>query len=212
MDFNSLDAYSTFLSQASNCPPPGSSYGLDSGDLCRTSNNMPDLLPPHHHHHYFANEEVSDHFSKLTELKDKTCLVTSKLPALTAAKLPPSHLRDALVKEELETAEEDKHVEKAPKRKEKREILKPDPKYKGTLKPLFELYFFGLNPLCIWRTPSISRFDDRLYYFGTLRIFTREYTQCTAGFTFCFVVVGGGVVGTPLIKLCTISADMTVDS
>jgi hypothetical protein len=32
--------------------------------------------------------------------------------------------------------------------------------------------------------------------------FTREYTQCTARFTFCFVVVR-----TPLIKLCTISAD-----
>jgi hypothetical protein len=26
-------------------------------------------------------------------------------------------------------------------------------------------------------------------------IFTREYTQCTAGYTFCFVVVGGVGVG-----------------
>jgi hypothetical protein len=26
-------------------------------------------------------------------------------------------------------------------------------------------------------------------------LFTREYTQCTAGYTFCFVVVGVGVVG-----------------
>jgi hypothetical protein len=26
-------------------------------------------------------------------------------------------------------------------------------------------------------------------------IFTREYTQCTAGYTFCFVVVGDGAVG-----------------
>jgi hypothetical protein len=39
-------------------------------------------------------------------------------------------------------------------------------------------------------------------------IFTREYTKCTAGSTFCFVVV---VLGKPLIKLASISADMTVD-
>jgi hypothetical protein len=25
-----------------------------------------------------------------------------------------------------------------------------------------------------------------------LWIFTREYTQCTAGYTFCFIVVGAG--------------------
>jgi hypothetical protein len=50
--------------------------------------------------------------------------------------------------------------------------------------------------------------------YATLRIFivffTSEYTQCTAGYTFCFVVVvvGGVVVGvvTPLIKLGNISA------
>jgi hypothetical protein len=52
---------------------------------------------------------------------------------------------------------------------------------------------------------------------GVLRdshnLFTREYTQCTAGYTFCFVVVVGGVVVVvvtirrPLIKLGTISAD-----
>jgi hypothetical protein len=34
--------------------------------------------------------------------------------------------------------------------------------------------------------------------------FTREYMQCTAGFTFCFVV---GALGAPLIKLASISAD-----
>jgi hypothetical protein len=28
------------------------------------------------------------------------------------------------------------------------------------------------------------------------QIFTREYMQCTAGYTFCFVVVGGGVGAT----------------
>jgi hypothetical protein len=41
-----------------------------------------------------------------------------------------------------------------------------------------------------------------------LAVFTREYTQCFAGYTFCFVVVVGVVgVVTPLIKLGTISAD-----
>jgi hypothetical protein len=35
-----------------------------------------------------------------------------------------------------------------------------------------------------------------------LIFFTREYTQCTAGYTFCFVVVVVVVVGGgPLIKL-----------
>ena len=43
---------------------------------------------------------------------------------------PPSHLRDALVKEEVQTGTD--NVEKTPKRKKnKREIIKPDPKYKG---------------------------------------------------------------------------------
>jgi hypothetical protein len=39
-------------------------------------------------------------------------------------------------------------------------------------------------------------------------VFTREYTKCTAGSTFCFVVVVLVVVlGKPLIKLASISAD-----
>jgi hypothetical protein len=37
--------------------------------------------------------------------------------------------------------------------------------------------------------------------------FTREYTKCTAGSTFCFVVVVLVLVGKPLIKLASISAD-----
>jgi hypothetical protein len=40
-----------------------------------------------------------------------------------------------------------------------------------------------------------------------LSIFTREYTKCTAGSTFCFVVVVVVVLGKPLIKLASISAD-----
>ena len=47
---------------------------------------------------------------------------------------PPSHLRDALVKEDEENL--DDNVEKPPKRKKgskAREIIKPDPKYKGKL-------------------------------------------------------------------------------
>jgi hypothetical protein len=38
------------------------------------------------------------------------------------------------------------------------------------------------------------------------KFFTREYTKCTAGSTFCFVVVLV-VLGKPLIKLASISAD-----
>jgi hypothetical protein len=37
--------------------------------------------------------------------------------------------------------------------------------------------------------------------------FTREYTKCTAWSTFCFVVVVVVVLGKPLIKLASISAD-----
>jgi hypothetical protein len=41
------------------------------------------------------------------------------------------------------------------------------------------------------------------------KVFTREYTQCTAGYTFCFVVVVVVVVvvGGPLIKLASIWAN-----
>ena len=48
-----------------------------------------------------------------------------------ASKLPPSsHLHDALVKEEDENSSD--NVEKPPKRRKiKREIIRPDPKYKG---------------------------------------------------------------------------------
>jgi hypothetical protein len=41
---------------------------------------------------------------------------------------------------------------------------------------------------------------------GGAYVFTREYTKCTAGSTFCFVVVVV-VLGKPLIKLASISAD-----
>jgi hypothetical protein len=56
-----------------------------------------------------------------------------------------------------------------------------------------------------------------MYHFSHKKhfIFTREYTKCTAGSTFCFVVVVlvvlvvvvVVVVGKPLIKLASISAD-----
>ena len=43
---------------------------------------------------------------------------------------PPSHLRDALIKEEDENSND--NLEKPPKRRKiKHEIIKPDPKYKG---------------------------------------------------------------------------------
>jgi hypothetical protein len=43
------------------------------------------------------------------------------------------------------------------------------------------------------------------FYYSWNYFFTREYTKCTAGSTFCFVVVV--VLGKPLIKLAGISAD-----
>jgi hypothetical protein len=43
---------------------------------------------------------------------------------------------------------------------------------------------------------------------ATMIFLTREYTKCTAGSTFCFVVVVVVLVlGKPLIKLASISAD-----
>ena len=56
---------------------------------------------------------------------------------------PPSHLRDALVKEEEENSGD--NVEKPPKRRKtsnKREIIRPDPKYKGLFKNQFKNQFF----------------------------------------------------------------------
>jgi hypothetical protein len=55
---------------------------------------------------------------------------------------------------------------------------------------------------------------NKTFYFHTKKIirfflFTREYKKCTAGSTFCFVVVVlvVVVVRKPLIKLAGISAD-----
>ena len=66
--------------------------------------------------------------SSAISAKDKAAEVEiSKRP-------PPSHLRDALVKEDDENL--DDNVEKPPKRKKgskPREIIKPDPKYKGRI-------------------------------------------------------------------------------
>jgi hypothetical protein len=56
------------------------------------------------------------------------------------------------------------------------------------------------SPLVIFSVPTREN-----------NVFTREYTKCTAGSTFCFVVVVVVVVlvvlGKPLIKLASISAD-----
>ena len=72
----------------------------------------------------------------------------TKLPPLAP---PPSHLRDALVKEEEENSVD--NVEKTPKRrKNKREIIRPDPKYKGWffcfkfLKSIEFVFFFFFRP------------------------------------------------------------------
>jgi hypothetical protein len=56
-----------------------------------------------------------------------------------------------------------------------------------TLLAIFPMIFLALLPIN-------AQFLDRE---GKHMVFTREYTQCTAGYTFCFVVVvvvGGGVV------------------
>jgi hypothetical protein len=59
---------------------------------------------------------------------------------------------------------------------------------------------------------TLYRLSESLKFaLGNLRLFTREYTKCTAGSTFCFVVVVLVVVvvvlGKPLIKLASISDD-----
>lgn len=72
---------------------------------------------------YFYPYENED----LKQSKSETKNPQAHLPAP-----PPSHLRDALVKEEEENSAD--NVEKPPKRRKtsnKREIIRPDPKYKG---------------------------------------------------------------------------------
>jgi hypothetical protein len=61
----------------------------------------------------------------------------------------------------------------------------------------------GLGPLRGRVRTEAMCFSLVLTFF---RLFTREYTKCTAGSTFCFVVVVV-VLGKPLIKLASISAD-----
>ena len=73
-------------------------------------------------HSLMPNQYFYPYEEDLKESKNDT-----KLPPLAP---PPSHLRDALVKEEEENSVD--NVEKTPKRrKNKREIIRPDPKYKG---------------------------------------------------------------------------------
>ena len=84
---------------------------------CLKGQNMPDLVP--HQHYYYP----AGNYENVEKKEEKP---------------PPSYLRDALVKEEDENSSD--NVEKAPKRrKTKREIIKPDPKYKGKN---FSLKFF----------------------------------------------------------------------
>ena len=77
-------------------------------------------------------------FSILRTLCNETSAISAKdkAPEVEISKRPPppSHLRDALVKEDEENL--DDNVEKPPKRKKgskPREIIKPDPKYKGRI-------------------------------------------------------------------------------
>ena len=80
-------------------------------------------------HSLMPNQYFYPYEEDLKESKNDT-----KLPPLAP---PPSHLRDALVKEEEENSVD--NVEKTPKRrKNKREIIRPDPKYKGWLNLCFK--------------------------------------------------------------------------
>ena len=76
--------------------------------------------------HHYAPEDQQTKLERLTDSKDKTEIVSKPPPPPP----PPSHLHDALVKEEDENSSD--NVEKPPKRRKiKREIIRPDPKYKG---------------------------------------------------------------------------------
>ena len=81
-------------------------------------------------HSLMPNQYFYPYEEDLKEGKNDT-----KLPPLAP---PPSHLRDALVKEEEENSVD--NVEKTPKRrKNKREIIRPDPKYKGWFRSLLQI-------------------------------------------------------------------------
>ena len=91
--------------------------------------NMPDLVP--HHYYYPFNDSPNHAVSVGVGTKETKENSLSSVSPSSSSKLPPSHLRDALVKEEDENSSD--NVEKAPKRKKikGRDIIKPDPKYKG---------------------------------------------------------------------------------
>ena len=91
--------------------------------------NMPDLVP--HHYYYPFNDSPNHAVTVGVGTKETKENSLSSVSPSSSSKLPPSHLRDALVKEEDENSSD--NVEKAPKRKKNkgRDIIKPDPKYKG---------------------------------------------------------------------------------
>lgn len=102
---------------------------LDTSSAFLTSSTSPSQstiieekhsLMPNQYFYPYENED-------LKQSKSET-----KNPQAHLAAPPPSHLRDALVKEEEENSAD--NVEKPPKRRKtsnKREIIRPDPKYKG---------------------------------------------------------------------------------
>ena len=87
---------------------------------------------------YWKKKSFFLNFSISRTLCNETSAISAKDKAteveISKRPPPPSHLRDALVKEDEENL--DDNVEKPPKRKKgskPREIIKPDPKYKGKL-------------------------------------------------------------------------------
>ena len=104
---------------------------------------MPDLASSQQqqHQYYYPGYHHHHHEEKPKEKLQQQQQQAPALAALTSATTTdisnkhPSHLRDALlVKEEDENSND--NVEKAPKRRKtvKREVIKPDPKYKGIFK------------------------------------------------------------------------------
>ncbi len=154
--------------QACHQDPHGLGGSLEENKINTAASNMPDLLPSQYHYSNNNNSlaaastasELSttshglevDPLLKLTEsstskLHNTDMILTSRYPADLAASAsntklpPPSHLKEAIVKEE-ESIKSDLE-EKAPKRRDKTKdgtktttILKPDPKYKGTIEGL----------------------------------------------------------------------------
>lgn len=88
------------------------------------------MAPYYHFQHHQHSFEQHENVKRPFQHQDKHQLQLISNLATEIKQPPPSHLRDALVKEEDENSSD--NVEKPPKRrKAKRDIIRPDPKYRG---------------------------------------------------------------------------------